>query len=81
MKCKKCGISLRVIETIHESDAIYRKRYCNNCEKAIYTVEKQVINTDFEKAFARRAQEKNKKEKLNLKKERNMLWNFGKSDH
>ena len=78
MKCKKCGITLRVLRTIHEDGLIFRKRICSNCGETVCTAEKPVTDKEFEKAFNSKVHEKYKKKELNLKKERNMLWNFGK---
>jgi transcriptional regulator NrdR family protein len=78
MKCSKCGISLRVLRTIHEDGLVFRKRICSNCGETVCTVEQLILSNDFEKAFNRKVQEKYNKKQLDLKKEREMLWNFGK---
>lgn len=59
MICPECNGKLEVVETVRDSDYVYRRKRCKSCGQLIYTTEKAVVpNPEFRNVWNTYARDK-----------------------
>lgn len=62
MDCEICGGKSGVVDTVNDSDCIYRKRKCRECGHYFYTEEVDGTKEAYNAAVLKRKENKNKAE-------------------